>query len=84
MNKKDVIKKLENEEITVEDLLNNQFMQKYTQFSSYEDLEEELATRAKSKNIDEQKLIRNILLEKTSFKSLEEMKATAIEFFVKM
>ncbi|MFV0577661.1 MAG: hypothetical protein ACK5NU_03240 [Fusobacterium ulcerans] len=42
MTRKEFDEKMQNEEITTEDLLNSEFMKKYTSFFSYEDMEEEI------------------------------------------
>lgn len=82
MTEKELMEKLEAEEIATEDLLNEEFMSKFTQFRNYDELEEELASRCKSKTADKDKALRNVLLEKTSFKDLEAMKKKAIQFYL--
>lgn len=73
--------KIANEEITVEDLLNSRFIRKYTVFNSYDEIEEEINNRA-TKSTDVEKLIKNIFLEKTKFKNIEDMKKKAIEEYL--
>ncbi|MEE0136999.1 hypothetical protein [Fusobacterium ulcerans] len=83
MTKKEFEEKMENEEITTEDLLSSEFMKKYTSFFSYEDMEEEISRRAgKGKKPDMDKLIQNIFREKTTFTNMEDMKKKAIDFYM--
>lgn len=83
MTRKEFDERMENEEITTEDLLNSDFMKKYTSFSSYEEMEEEIGTRAgKGKKPDMDKIIRNVIIEKTSFKNMDDMKKKAIDFYL--
>lgn len=80
--KKDTFnEKLANEEIGIEDLLNSRFIRKYTIFNTYEEIEEEINNRA-TKSTDVEKLIKNIFLEKTKFKDIEDMKKKAIEEYL--
>lgn len=75
--------KIRDEEIATEDLLNESFIKKYTSFTSYEELEEEINKRAgKIKKPDINKITQSILKEKTRFKDMEEMKKKAIEFYM--
>lgn len=73
--------KIANEEIAIEDLLNSKFIRKYTVFNSYEEIEEEINNRT-TKSTDVEKLIKNIFLEKTKFKDIEDMKKKAIEEYL--
>lgn len=81
MKKDEFEKKIANEEITVEDLLNSRFIKKYTLFNTYQEIEEEVNNRA-TKSTDVEKLIKNIFLEKTKFKNIEDMKKKAIEEYL--
>lgn len=83
MTRKEFDEKMKNEEIATEDILNNDFMKKYTAFSSCEEMEEEINIRAgKSKKPDINKLTQNIFREKTNFKDMEDMKKKAISFYL--
>ena len=83
MTRKEFEEKMQNEEITTEDILNSDFMKKYTSFFTYEEMEEEIGNRAgKGKKPDMDKIIRNVIIERTSFKNMEDMKKKAIEFYM--
>lgn len=83
MKREDFNRKMRNEEISTEDLFNSAFMKKYTSFSSIEEMQEELNRRWVPK-VDEAKLLKNVLLEKTGFKDIEDMNKKAIDFYLKM
>ncbi|MGN0942166.1 hypothetical protein [Fusobacterium varium] len=83
MTRKEFDKRMENEEITTEDLLTSEFMKKYTSFSSYEEMEEEIGNRAgKGKKPDMDKIIQNVIIERTTFKNMDDMKKKAIDFYL--
>ncbi|MHD0316764.1 hypothetical protein [Fusobacterium sp. THCT1E2] len=81
MKKDEFEKKIASEEIGIEDLLNSRFIKKYTLFNTYQEIEEEINNRA-TKSTDIEKLIKNIFLEKTKFKNIEDMKKKAIEEYL--
>lgn len=81
MKKDEFEKKIASEEIGIEDLLNSRFIKKYTLFNSYDEIEEEINNRA-TKSTDMEKLIKNIFLEKTKFRNIEDMKKKAIEEYL--
>lgn len=81
MKKDEFEKKIASEEIGIEDLLNSRFIKKYTLFNSYDEIEEEINNRA-TKSTDMEKLIKNIFLEKTEFRNIEDMKKKAIEEYL--
>lgn len=83
MTRKEFDEKMQNEEITTEDLLNSDFMKKYTSFSTYEEMEEEIGNRAeKGKKPDMDKIIKNVIIERTTFRDMEDMKKKAINFYL--
>lgn len=83
MTRKEFDKRMENEEITTEDLLTSEFMKKYTSFSSYEEMEEEIGNRAeKGKKPDMDKIIQNVIIERTTFKNMDDMKKKVIDFYL--
>lgn len=81
MKKDEFEKKIASEEIGIEDLLNSRFIRKYTLFNTYQEIEEEINNRA-TKSTDIEKLIKNIFLEKTKFRNIEDMKKKAIEEYL--
>ena len=81
MKRKDFDKKLANEDIGIEELFNTSFMKKYTLFNSYEEIEEEVNSRA-TENADVEKLLKIIFEKKTKFRDIEEMKRKAIEEYL--
>ncbi|MDH6457655.1 hypothetical protein M2102_001283 [Fusobacterium sp. PH5-7] len=81
MKKDEFEKKIASEEIGIEDLLNSRFIKKYTLFNTYQEIEEEINNRA-TKSTDIEKLIKNIFLEKTKFRNIEDMKKKAIEEYL--
>ena len=83
MTRKEFDERMENEEITTEDLLTSEFLKKYTSFSTYEEMEEEIGNRAgKGKKPDMDKIIQNVIIERTSFKNMDDMKKKAIDFYL--
>lgn len=83
MTRKEFDKRMENEEITTEDLLTSEFLKKYTSFYTYEEMEEEIGNRAgKGKKPDMDKIIQNVLKERTTFRDMEDMKKKAINFYL--
>ena len=83
MTRKEFDKRMENEEITTEDLLTSEFLKKYTSFYTYEEMEEEIGNRAgKGKKSDMDKIIQNVLKERTTFRDMEDMKKKAINFYL--
>ena len=83
MTRKEFDEKMQNEEITTEDLLNSEFMKKYTSFSTYEEMEEEIGNRAeKGKKPNMEKIIKNVIIERTTFRDMEDMKKKAINFYL--
>lgn len=81
MKKDEFEKKIASEEIGIEDLLNSRFIRKYTLFNTYQEIEEEINNRA-TKSTDIEKLIKNIFLEKTKFRNIEDMKKKAIDEYL--
>ena len=83
MTRKEFDEKMQNEEISTEDLLTSEFLKKYTSFYTYEEMEEEIESRAgKGKKPDMDKIIQNVIIEKTSFKNMDDMKKKAIDFYL--
>lgn len=83
MTRKEFDEKMQNEEISTEDFLTSEFLKKYTSFSTYEEMEEEIGNRAgKGKKPDMDKIIQNVIIEKTSFKNMDDMKKKAIDFYL--
>lgn len=83
MTRKEFDEKMQNEEISTEDLLTSEFLKKYTSFYTYEEMEEEIESRAgKGKKPDMDKIIQNAIIERTTFRDMEDMKKKAVGFYL--
>lgn len=83
MTRKEFDEKMQNEEISTEDLLTSEFLKKYTSFYTYEEMEEEIGNRAgKGKKPDMDKIIQNVIKERTTFKDMDDMKKKVIDFYM--
>lgn len=78
---KDVLKKLEEEVIGIEDIFTNVFFEKYTNVSSLEEFEEKFNIKP-GKGDTKEKFLTSTIRQNSTFKNMEEMKTRAIEFYL--
>ena len=83
MKKNDLYEKLANEELGIEDIMTNTFMEEYTNFSSFKSFVEELEERGSRRKEKKEKILQDVITEKTTFKNFEKMKERAIEDYCK-
>lgn len=81
MEKKKLYEKLSNEELEIDDIFCNDFMKKYTEFSSFKSFNDELEERGSKSKAGTEKILQAVVSEKTSFKNFEKMKEEAINYY---
>lgn len=77
---KGVMKMLDEESISTEDLLSDEFFKKYSSLNSLEAFEDKFNTNP-GKGVTKEKQTEEIIRRYTEFKNLDEMKNKAIEFY---
>lgn len=81
MEKKELYKKLANEELRIEDVFSDDFMQEHTEFTSFGSFTDELEERGNRSKAGTEKILQAVIFEKTIFKNFEKMKEAAIDFY---
>jgi len=77
---KGVMKMLDEESISTEDLLSDEFFKKYSSLNSLEAFEDKFNTNP-GKGVTKEKQTQEIIRTYTEFKNIDEMKEKAIEFY---
>jgi len=77
---KGVMKMLDEESISTEDLLSDEFFKKYSSLNSLEAFEDKFNTNP-GKGVTKEKQTQEIIRTYTEFKNIDEMKDKAIEFY---
>ncbi|MGB6129117.1 MAG: hypothetical protein WBG30_10230 [Psychrilyobacter sp.] len=77
---KGVMKMLDEESISTEDLLSDEFFKKYSSLNSLEAFEDKFNINP-GKGVTKEKQTEEIIRRYTEFKNLDEMKNKAIEFY---
>lgn len=81
MEKKKLYEKLANEELRIEDIFTDSFMQEYTEFTSFNSFTDELEERGNRSKASTEKILQTVISEKTSFRNFEKMKEAAIDCY---
>ena len=81
MEKKELYKKLANEELRIEDVFRDHFMQEHTELTSFGSWPDELEERGNRSKAGTEKILQAVIFEKTIFKNFEKMKEAAIDYY---
>lgn len=81
MEKKKLYEKLANEELRIEDIFTDNFMQEHTEFTSFNSFTDELEEKGSRSKASTEKILQAVVLEKTTFKNFEKMKEAAIDYY---
>ena len=77
---KNVQELLEEEVISIDDLLTDSFFVEYSSLSSFEEFQEKFEV-SRPKNITQDKFTESIIRSYTSFRNMDELRNKAIEFY---
>ncbi len=84
MISKEAIKKvhqlLEDDVITLEDLLTDSFFAEHSSISSYDEFQEKFDV-SRPKNLTQEKFVESVIRNYTNFRNIQELKNKAIKFY---
>ena len=67
MKKNDLYEKLANEELGIEDIMTNTFMEEYTDFSSFKSFVEELEERGSRSKAGTEKILQELIIYRKNY-----------------